>query len=66
MGKMKENPKYNILSFRVTDVDYFSTLEAANIAGGTLADFLTAAVQEKIAHDGQKRMDEHLRTNGVK
>jgi len=66
MGRYSENPKYNILSFRVTDVDYFSTIEAAKIAGGSLVDFLTAAVREKIANDCQHRINNHLRDEGLK
>jgi len=66
MGRMKENPRYNILSTRADDASYFAIIESANVAGCCLAEFILTACQEKVSRDCQLRMDEHLRAHGVK
>ncbi|MFZ2949537.1 MAG: hypothetical protein WA003_08630 [Desulfuromonadaceae bacterium] len=49
MGAMKQNPKYNVLSFRVSDEE-LKVIEAA-INGGSKQNFLLAAALEKVLHD---------------
>lgn len=58
MGKMKENPRYNVLCFRAADRDYFDIVAAAN--GRPLADFLLKAAQEKVVRDRQQAVDNYL------
>ncbi len=49
MGAMKENPRYNVLSFRASDEE-LKVIEAA-INGGSKQNFLLAAALEKVLHD---------------
>lgn len=49
MGAMKENPRYNVLSFRASDEE-LQVIEAA-INGGSRQQFLLAAALEKVLHD---------------
>lgn len=42
MGKMKENPRYNVLSFRASD-DELEQINAALNDGETVGDLLRAA-----------------------
>lgn len=63
MGKYKENPRYNVLSLRVSDQIYFDVVSALN--GRTVADYLAAAIEEKLIRDRQLALDEHLRANGL-
>lgn len=51
MGRMKQNPKYNVLSFRASDAEK-KVIEAA-INGGSRQGFLLAAALEKVLHDEQ-------------
>lgn len=59
MGKMKQNPKYNVISMRVSDLHKAEIRIAAG--GQSVSDFLAAAVREKIANDRQARIDEAVR-----
>lgn len=65
MGKMKENPRYNVLSFRACDRVYFDVVAAVTATGKPLADYLLTAVEEKLARDRHKQLDDHLRAQGV-
>lgn len=47
MGKMKENPRYHILSLRVTD-DELRQVRAAIGPRGTVQALLLLALQEKL------------------
>lgn len=49
MGRMKQNPRYNVISFRVSDEE-LQVIEAA-INGGSRQSFLLAAALEKILRD---------------
>lgn len=55
MGKTKEHPRYNVLSFRVSDAE-LEELESAMI-GGSRQDFLLEASLEKARADNQSYMD---------
>lgn len=59
MGRMKEHPKYNILSFRVSDAD-LAEIEDAMI-GGSRQDFLRDAALEKARTDKQAMMNMAIR-----
>ena len=61
MGKMKENPRYNIISTRISDADYFAIIEA--LSGRSLAEYLQQAISEKLIRDRQLDLDEYLRSN---
>lgn len=59
MGKMLENPRNNVLSFRATDED---TSEIRRAAGDLpVADFLAEAVREKLINDRQRQFNSQLR-----
>ena len=60
MGKMKENPRYNIISTRISDADYFAIIEA--LSGRSLAEYLQQAISEKLIRDRQLDLDEYLRS----
>lgn len=51
MGRMKQHPKYNVLSFRASDEE-LKIIKAA-INSGSRQDFLLAAALEKVLHDEQ-------------
>lgn len=59
MGKMKENPRYNIVCTRIED----QLLASLTAARGKLSvgDYLREAIEEKIIHDQQQAMDDYLR-----
>jgi hypothetical protein len=63
MGKKKENPRYNILSIRVSDYELREISE--QISGTTRQDFILQAVLEKCSRDRQTSLDHHLRSLGV-
>jgi hypothetical protein len=52
MGKMKENPRYKVLSFRVTE-DELAEIESVMI-GGSRNDFLRDAVLKQAREDDQR------------
>ena len=55
MGRMKENPRYNVVSCRVSD----DTKQIINHALGnqTMQDFIHTAIEEKLISDRQHRID---------
>lgn len=59
MGKMKENPRYNILSCRVSD-DLRASINHA-LAGRSIQEFVHAAIEEKLIDDRQARIDRLFR-----
>jgi|GEM_PF-2276508 len=63
MGKMKENPKYNILSLRVSDMDLAELEKIRN--GRSNARLLEEALLALIDLERQKQLDAYFRTQGV-
>lgn len=61
MGRMKENPRYNVISCRVSDDMKKSIVHAIN--GGSVQAFIHSALEEKLISERQARMDELLRDN---
>lgn len=59
MGRQKQNPRYNVLSCRVSD-DLRQCIEHA-LDGRTVQQFLDAAIQEKLINDRQARFDAIVR-----
>lgn len=61
MGKMKEHPRYNIISVRISDRE----LAELDIMRGNRkrSAILCDALNEKILNDRQRHMDEFIRTN---
>ena len=59
MPKMKSNPRYNVLSCRVSD----ELKESVDHALGTQTrqDFLHRAIMEKLIRDRQEKIDQRLR-----
>lgn len=51
MGKMKQHPRYNVLSFRVSD-DELAEIESVMI-GGSRNDFLRDAVLKQAREEDQ-------------
>lgn len=51
MGRMKQNPRYNVLSFRVSDEE-LAVIESVMI-GGSRNDFLRDAVLKQAVEDDQ-------------
>lgn len=58
MGKMKEHPRYNVLSFRVSDQE-LTVFQMA--AAGNMSGFLLTAATEKANNDRQERIDNYIR-----
>lgn len=58
MGRMKQHPRYNVLSFRASD-EKSLVIEAA-INGGSKQAYLLEAVLEKIQRDEQYAFTERL------
>lgn len=59
MGKMKEHPRYNVLSLRVSD---YELREVQEHIKGSRQDYLLQALMEKITRDRQASFDDHLRS----
>lgn len=55
MGRMKEHPRYNIISCRISD-DTKACVEKA-LSGRTVQEFLHTAIEEKLINDRQARID---------
>lgn len=55
MGRMKENPRYNVVSCRVSDETKASIDHA--LAGHSVQEFVHAAIEEKLINDRQARID---------
>lgn len=62
MGKMKQHPKYNVLTVRIDDdlADQARRI-IANQFNGNASAFIEAALREKLAADAQHHMDEVTR-----
>lgn len=63
MGKKVTDPRYNVVCTRLADWTYFEMLGA--LAGRSIAEYLAAAVEEKVTRDRQQDLDEHLRAAGL-
>lgn len=63
MGKMKQYPRYNVLSLRVTDEE-LAQIRTAIGRRRTRQEFLLAAVMEKVIQTRQEAVDERLRGLG--
>lgn len=59
MGKMKENPRYNVLSCRVSD-DTRSCISHA-LGGRSVQEYVHAAIEEKLIGDRQACIDKYIR-----
>ena len=58
MGKIKENPRYNVISCRASKSE---RLEIAAVVGnGNLSLFLLDAAMEKVRREKQRRIDHAL------
>lgn len=55
MGRMKPDPRYNVLSCRVSD-DTKKCIEHA-LTGRTFQEFLHEAIEEKLTRERQDRLD---------
>jgi len=56
MGKSKENPRYEVFSFRANDEEAAEI--AAAVPKGERASYFLAAVKEKVLRERQRQMDE--------
>ncbi|MDA8412995.1 MAG: hypothetical protein M0023_04315 [Desulfobacteraceae bacterium] len=59
MGRKSQNPRYNVLSCRVSD-DLRGSINHA-LGGRSIQEFLHAAVEEKLNSDRQARIDKLIR-----
>ena len=55
MGRMKQHPRYNVISLRVSDEEMIAITAA--IGAGTRQGFLLTAALEKLANDRRKESD---------
>lgn len=55
MGRMKQHPRYNVLSCRVSD-DTRSCIDHA-LGGRSVQEYIHAAIEEKLISDRQYRID---------
>lgn len=55
MGRMKQNPRYNVISCRVSDDTKQSITHA--LGGQSVQEFVHAAIEEKLISDRQHRID---------
>ena len=58
MGKIKQFPRYNVLSVRVDDLLHIEVIK--QLGDRSPSDYLRAALEEKLARDRQRAMDEYL------
>lgn len=58
MGKIKPNPRYNVISCRASEAERRSI--QAVIGKGNLSAFLLEAALEKVRRETQRRMDHAL------
>ena len=58
MGKCKENPRYNVISCRVSDAE-LQAIES-EVGPERLSGFLLEAALEKVLRERQRRMDHAL------
>lgn len=55
MGRMKENPRYNIISVRISDAELAELTSISN--GRALSQLLLEALNDKIINHRQSRID---------
>ena len=55
MGQIKQHPRYNVISLRVSDEEM--TAITAAIGAGTRQGFLLTAALDKLANDRRKESD---------
>lgn len=55
MGRMKPDPRYNVLSCRVSDE--LRKCVGHALAGRTVQEYLHAALEEKLTRDRQARLE---------
>lgn len=60
MGVMKEHPRYNVLSCRVSDELKQSISHALD--GSSVQEYIHAAIEEKLISDRQARIDAIVRS----
>jgi len=63
MGLTKENPRYNVISCRVSD-DMRQRISHA-LGNCTVQEYMHAALEEKLISDRQSSMDDYLKGLGV-
>lgn len=51
MGRMKENPRYNVLSFRLADDEIEAARDAANAAGKEIGTFAREILLKSLEGD---------------
>ena len=61
MGKMKPNPRYNVVSCRVSDEMKQSISHARG--SRTVQEFTHEALEAKLIEERQARIDAHIRAN---
>lgn len=55
MGRMKQHPRYNVVSCRISD-DTKASIDHA-LGGRSIQEFVHAAIEEKLINDRQARID---------
>jgi hypothetical protein len=65
MGKTKQQPRYNVLSVRLSDYELREISEQISDTNATRQDFILQALLEKTTRDRQASMDNYLRGLGV-
>lgn len=55
MGRMKQHPRYNVLSVRVSD-DTHKCISHA-LSGRSVQEYVHAAIEEKLINDRQGRIE---------
>lgn len=58
MGKTTEHPRYNVIHFRASDVEYDEI--HAVVGNGPWSRFMREAVLEKVRREKQRRIDHAL------
>lgn len=60
MGRKKQNPRYNVLSCRVSDAQLAAIRQA--LGGRSIQHYLIGAITEKVINDRQAEIDELFRS----
>lgn len=60
MGRKKQQPRYNVLSCRVSDAQLAAIRQA--LGGQTIQHYLIGAITEKVINDRQAEIDELFRS----
>lgn len=63
MGKMKENPRYNVISCRVAD-DLRKRLDFT-LDGRSIQEFVHSAVEDKLTAERHARLEELIRKESI-